>query len=70
MANSNTEHSKKLRAESAQKAMKKALADGAVQVTVRLPKCYAEKFTALTNEHGTKIGAIKFLLDFYEKNKK
>lgn len=70
MGNSNTEHSKKLRRASAEASDKKIIEEGGVIVTARLRKEHgADLFRLLSDEHGGKAGAVRFLLDFYKANK-
>lgn len=71
MANSNTEHSRKLRAETAKAHVKKLLESGVVkQFTVRLPTETAEELNAVLAEiGGTKPQALKALCEFYRRHK-
>lgn len=70
MSNSNTEHSKKLRAASAAAADKRILAAGGFRFSGRLKKEQgADLFRALSEEHGSSASAIRFLLNFYKANK-
>ncbi len=69
MANSNTKHSKKLRAESAKKAREKALADGGIVISAIVRKeDGADILRKLVAEHGSKGAAIRYLIRFYQKN--
>lgn len=71
MANSNTEHSRKLRAKTAQAHVRKLLESGTVkQFTVRLPTETANELNAILAEiGGTKPQAIKILCEIYRKQK-
>ncbi len=68
MANSNTEHSKKLRAESAKKAREKALADGGIAInTIVRKEDGADVLRDLIAEHGNKAATIRYLLAYYHQ---
>lgn len=71
MANSNTEHSRKLRVKTAQAHVKKLLESGTVkQFTVRLPTETADELNAILAEiGGTKTQAIKTLCEMYHNQK-
>lgn len=67
MANSNTEHSKKLRAKTAAEHLKRKLADGSLrQYGIKLPKEDADLFDRIVEELGvSRPQAIKALCEFY-----
>lgn len=69
MANAMTEHSKKLRAKTANERNKRLLAEGKIkQFSVRLDTELADEFNAILDEiGGTKAHAIKVLCEVYRK---
>jgi len=67
MANSNTAHSRALRAASAKAHAAKIKADGCA-VSVGLLGDDAEAFKLLVEKTGGKKHALVFLLDFYKKS--
>lgn len=69
MANSNTEHSKKLRAKTAAEHNRKMSASGKVRpITLRLESSVADEFDAVLAELGaTRPAGIKALCEFYRK---
>lgn len=71
MANSNTEHSKKLRAKTASEYNKRLLREGKIkQITLRLHPETAERFNAILSEiGGTKNESVKRLCEIYEMSK-
>ncbi len=69
MTNSNTEHSKKLRAASAVRTRQQALAEGGINISVLVrAEDGAETFKKLAQEHGSRGAALRFLIKFYEEN--
>lgn len=71
MANSNTEHSKKLRAKTAAAHTKKLLESGEVRrILLQMPTELADEFDAVLAEFGgSRPQAIKALCEFYRTNK-
>lgn len=71
MANSNTEHSKKLRAKTAATYTKKLLESGAARrILLQLPADLADEFDSVLAEFGgSRPQAIKALCEFYRANK-
>lgn len=67
MANSNTAHSKALRAKSSRKAQEKILREGGIRFSVLLEQPYAAQFEVLAEKKGSKKKALQFLLDEYQK---
>ncbi|NBI43934.1 hypothetical protein GVX76_10780 [[Haemophilus] felis] len=69
MANAMTEHSRKLRAKTANEYNKRMLAEGKVkQFSVRMETAIADEFTDVLNEiGGTKAQAIKKLCEIYRQ---
>lgn len=68
MGNSNTEHSKRLRAISSAASKQKKLDAGAIRFSVMLEPPYAQQLQDIAAQTGSKKQAIVFLLDFYKKN--
>ncbi|CAM2909686.1 hypothetical protein N5918_10095 [Glaesserella parasuis] len=71
MANSMTEHSRKLRSKTANEYNKRMLAEGKVkQFSVRMETPIADEFASVLAEiGGTKAEAIKKLCEIYRQNK-
>lgn len=67
MANAQTEHSRKLRAETARRLNDKALAEGtARRILMQLPAAVADEFDAIAKELGlSRPQAIKKLCEVY-----
>lgn len=63
MGNSKTQHSRKLRQESAKKATEKILDAGGIRFSVILEPPYAQQFEALALHHGSKKKALLYLLE-------
>ncbi|MGX3067687.1 hypothetical protein [Ursidibacter arcticus] len=72
MANSNTEHSKKLRAKTAMEWQKKQLAEGNVKrLSLQLSKEVAELFDEVAQELGlSRPQTLKTVLEAFKANKK
>ncbi|KDB45394.1 hypothetical protein KZ386_10800 [Glaesserella parasuis] len=70
MANSMTEHSRKLRSKTANEYNKRMLAEGKVkQFSVRMETPIADEFVAILAEiGGTKAEAIKKLCEIYRQH--
>ncbi len=69
MANSNTRHSKQLRAKSAKKAREKILNTGGISINVLLKKeDGADELRELINKTGSKSAAIKYLIKIFQEN--
>ncbi|MFK5040767.1 hypothetical protein ACI3P4_07500 [Glaesserella parasuis] len=70
MANSMTEHSRKLRSKTANEYNKRMLAEGKVkQFSVRMETPVADEFVAILAEiGGTKAEAIKKLCEIYRQH--
>lgn len=68
MANSNTEHSRKLRQKTANEYNKRMLAEGKIkQINLRLSAELADEFNALLKQLGeTKPKAIKAIIEHYK----
>lgn len=71
MANSMTEHSKKLRSQTANEYNKRMIAEGKLkQFTVRMETAVADEFSAILAElGGTKAEAIKKLCAVYRQSR-
>lgn len=65
--NSNTAHSKDLRAKSAKTTQEKILREGGIRFSVLLEQPYASQFEALAEKMGSKKKALLFLLDQYQQ---
>ncbi|WKT00857.1 hypothetical protein NYR30_06170 [Gallibacterium salpingitidis] len=72
MANSNTEHSKKLRSKTASEYNKKALEEGRIKaISLRLDAVLAAEFDAVLSELAdTRPAGIKKLCEIYRQYKK
>lgn len=72
MANSNTEHSKKLRAKTAAEWQKKQLAEGNIKrLSLQLPKEIAELFDEVAQELGlSRPQTLKTVLEAFKANQK
>lgn len=70
MANSNTEHSRKLRQKTANEYTKRMLKEGKIkQVNLRLSAELADEFNALLKQLGeNKPKAIKAIIEHYKNN--
>lgn len=70
MANSNTEHSRKLRPKTASEYNKRMLKEGKIkQVNLRLSAELADEFNALLKQLGeNKPKAIKAIIEHYKAN--
>ena len=70
MANSMTEHSKKLRAKTSAAHTKKLLENGAVRrISLQMPTAVANEFDAVLAEFGdSRPQAIKALCEFYRNH--
>lgn len=70
MSNSNTEHSKKLRAKTALEHTKRSLAEGKTrQILIRMETAVADEFDAILQElGGSRPQAIKALCEFYRQH--
>lgn len=70
MANSNTEHSKKLRAKTAAEWSKKQISEGHIrQITMKMNADIADTFDALCAKMGSsRPQTLKALLDFYNQH--
>ena len=67
MPNSDTDHSRALRAATATRRNKERVQDGGMRVTVILPKTTADALTRLTAIYGTKRAAIIAAIDALNK---
>ena len=65
MANSKTEHSKKLRAETARKSAQKIIDEGGMRVNLLLEVQHAVRFKQLMEKEGSQKKAFVALLDSY-----
>ena len=65
MGNSNSEHSKKLRAETAKKSAQKIIDQGGMRVSLLLEQEHAERFRPLVEQYGGQKNAFVALLDNY-----
>lgn len=65
MGNSKSEHSKKLRAESAKKSAQKVIDDGGMRVSLLLEPEHAKRFRPLVDQHGGQKKAFVELLNNY-----
>ena len=65
MANSKTEHSKKLRAETARKSAQKIIDEGGMRVHLLLEVQHAVRFKQLMEQEGSQKKAFVALLDSY-----
>lgn len=65
MGNSNTEHSRNLRKESAKKSVQKTLKQGGKRINILLNAEEAQKFSALIEAQGGVKKAFLFLLNNY-----
>ena len=65
MANSKTEHSKKLRAETARKSAQKIIDEGGMRVNLLLEVQHAVRFKQLMEQEGSQKKAFGALLDSY-----
>ncbi|MDY4279755.1 MAG: hypothetical protein SOX56_01505 [[Pasteurella] mairii] len=72
MANSNTEHSKKLRLKTSAEWNKKQIADGKIrQISLKLETELANEFDAILSELGNnRSQGIKALCEFYRQYQK
>ncbi|MCK3658535.1 hypothetical protein A4G18_07375 [Pasteurellaceae bacterium Pebbles2] len=72
MANSNTEHSKKLRAKHAAEYNKRMVAEGKIKpISLRLPAEISDEFVAILAEFGeTRPKAVAALCEFVRQHRK